>query len=114
MTVAPANIEIVEQPAAGAAEGAAEGGLALRGALTVDTVPGLWKQSLRLFGAQRKSLSVDLAGVDPVDSAGLALLIAWQARALQSQLTLRYTAVPERLLNLARISEVDALLLSVA
>ncbi|RYZ59182.1 MAG: STAS domain-containing protein, partial [Proteobacteria bacterium] len=52
----------------------------------------------------------DLGGVDAVDSAGLALLIGWLADAKRTGGTLRYTGIPDRLLAIARISEVDALL----
>ncbi|HEV7633416.1 MAG TPA: STAS domain-containing protein [Steroidobacteraceae bacterium] len=89
-------------------------GLALRGELTAQTVPGLWRQSSRLFGESRETLSIDLAGVTEADSAGLALLITWAGQALLAKVTLRYAAVPERLLSLARISEVEDLLLPAA
>ncbi len=88
--------------------------LALHGPLTAETVPGLWRQSSRLFGEPRESLSIDLAGVTEADSAGLALLITWSGQALLAKVPLRYAGVPERLLSLARISEVEDLLLPVA
>jgi len=100
--------EIVELAAGDAS------GLALRGVLTAETVPGLWRQSSRLFGESRETLSIDLAGVTEADSAGLALLISWAGQALLAKVTLRYAAVPERLLSLARISEVEDLLLPAA
>jgi phospholipid transport system transporter-binding protein len=74
----------------------------------------LWRQSSRLFSEPRETLSIDLAGVTEVDSAGLALLIAWAGQALLAKVALRYAAVPERLLSLARISEVEDLLLPAA
>ena len=99
------SAEIVELVAGDAS------GLALRGSLTAETVPRLWRQSSQLFDESRKSLSIDLAGVTEADSAGLALLVTWAGQAALAKVALRYAAVPERLLSLARISEVEDLLL---
>ncbi|MEP7313927.1 MAG: STAS domain-containing protein [Pseudomonadota bacterium] len=84
--------------------------LALRGALIAETVPALWRHSSRLFGEPREQMSIDLGGVTEADSAGLALLVTWAGQALAANMKLSYAAVPERLLSLARISEVEELL----
>jgi phospholipid transport system transporter-binding protein len=55
-------------------------------------------------------LNVDLAALENADSATLAVLIAWTARARRRGATLRYQRVPTGLRNLARLCEVDALL----
>jgi ABC-type transporter Mla MlaB component len=104
------GVEVIHHPADSAEAGSRGAGLALRGALTADTVPGLWKQLSRFFNASREPLAIDLAGITSVDSAGLALLVTWAGRAAQSELPLSYIALPERLLRLARISEVDELI----
>ena len=49
----------------------------VRGALTFDTVPASWQQTA-VWLKGNEPLSVDLAEVDAVDSAGLALL-PWPA-----------------------------------
>ena len=51
----------------------------LTGALTFKSTPGLYRESENLFKGPAPVLSVDLSGVTSVDSAGLALLLEWQA-----------------------------------
>ena len=55
-------------------------------------------------------LQVDLGGIEAVDSAGLALLLDWQARRRQQGGELTLISAPEALVRLARISGVDTLL----
>jgi phospholipid transport system transporter-binding protein len=50
------------------------------GALTFETVPGLYQNSSNWF-AGAGDLTIDLAQVERTDSAGLALLIEWLRRA---------------------------------
>jgi len=91
--------------------GIADGGFLLRGTLTFDTVPLLWRDSARLLaGGKLGGATVNLAGVERADSAGLALLVAWLAQAAVAGQRLAYEAIPERLLAIARISEVESLL----
>jgi len=52
----------------------------------------------------------DLGAVTGSDSAGLALLIEWLSIARQAGRTLRYENVPSQLHQLARLSDVDALI----
>jgi phospholipid transport system transporter-binding protein len=54
---------------------------------------------------------IDLAGVSAGDSAGLALLIEWLSIARGIQRPLRYENIPCQLQQLARLSEVEELLL---
>ena len=84
----------------------------LSGDLGFTTVTALWKQGEPLFrGRSGDTLDMDLSGVTDSDSAGLALLVAWLSQARVVGCQLRYTAVPERLLAIARISDVDSLIL---
>ncbi|MEP6485012.1 MAG: STAS domain-containing protein [Rudaea sp.] len=55
-------------------------------------------------------LDIDLSALEKPDSATLAVLIAWSARAKRQGVTLRYKQVPQGLRNLARLSDVDTLL----
>ncbi len=55
---------------------------------------------------------IDLAAVTASDSSGLALLIEWLSVAKQAGKTLRYENIPAQLQQLARLSEVEALLAS--
>ncbi len=54
---------------------------------------------------------IDLGGVTGSDSAGLALLIEWLSVAKDARRTLRYENIPSQLTQLARLSEVEDLLL---
>jgi phospholipid transport system transporter-binding protein len=53
---------------------------------------------------------IDLAGVTASDSSGLALLIEWLSVAKAATRTLRYENIPSQLQQLARLSEVEELL----
>jgi ABC-type transporter Mla MlaB component len=48
--------------------------------------------------------------VEKSDSATLAVLIAWTARAKRQGVTLRFKQVPQGLRNLAHLTEVDRLI----
>jgi phospholipid transport system transporter-binding protein len=63
-----------------------------------------------LAHAAGSKLEIDCRGVTRSDSAGLAVLLEWLAVAKRAGRSLRYTQLPEGLLSLARISEVDQLL----
>jgi ABC-type transporter Mla MlaB component len=54
--------------------------------------------------------SVDLSKLVDVDSATLAVLIAWSAQARARGAALRYLDAPPALRNLARLSDIDGLL----
>jgi phospholipid transport system transporter-binding protein len=53
---------------------------------------------------------IDLSAVTGSDSSGLALLIEWLSAARGAGRTLRYENIPAQLHQLARLSDVDALL----
>ncbi|HMA11265.1 MAG TPA: STAS domain-containing protein [Steroidobacteraceae bacterium] len=86
-----------------------EGRCAVSGALTFETAPWLWQQ-LQEGAWLTRAREADLSGVTTADSAGLALLIAWRAAALAGGGALKFGAVPERLLALARLTDAEALL----
>jgi phospholipid transport system transporter-binding protein len=56
---------------------------------------------------------IDLAGVTAGDSSGLALLIEWMSVAKAVQRSVRYENMPIQLHQLARLSDVEQLLLPV-
>ncbi|MBS0366189.1 MAG: STAS domain-containing protein [Proteobacteria bacterium] len=84
----------------------------VNGALTFATARRAARQGVLALGAQRLSgnTMVDCSGIGDCDSAGLAVLIDWMAHARAAGGTLRYNALPARLLALARISEVEEIL----
>lgn len=55
---------------------------------------------------------IDLGAVTASDSAGLSLLIEWLSVAKAARRTLHYHNVPLQLTQLARLSEVDELILT--
>jgi phospholipid transport system transporter-binding protein len=93
-------------------EQGAGGALSARGPLTFATAARARLAGIAVLAAvpAQPALVMDCAGVDGVDSAGLAVLLDWLASAKASGHALRFTALPQGLAALARISEVEALL----
>jgi ABC-type transporter Mla MlaB component len=67
-------------------------------------------QTLARLPDARGPVDVDLSRVLNADSATLSVLIAWAARARARGGSLRYLNAPAGLHNLARLSDLDALL----
>ena len=55
--------------------------------------------------------TIDLAGVTDADSAGLAVLVEWLAASAERGGSLVFEAVPAQLRAIARISDLESLLL---
>ncbi|ALA24125.1 sulfate transporter [Piscirickettsia salmonis] len=89
-------------------------GFALKGEVSFKTVNGLWQQSLVLFadmsGEAGDDLQVDLAQVTLLDSAGLALLVAWKKWAQARQWAVCYRAAPTSVKTLAVVNRVSLIL----
>jgi len=66
-----------------------------------------------LFSAHQE-LEIDLAGVGRTDSAGLALLLEWVSWARNHSRTVRFRNIPQQILSMAQISEVEDMLRGVA
>jgi phospholipid transport system transporter-binding protein len=92
-------------------DAAGAGRFRVSGVLDADTAGDLLKASHEPF-ASAPALEVDLAGVTQADSAGLALLIEWVRIAKEARRTIRFENVPDQIVALARISEVEDLLFS--
>jgi len=86
----------------------------LEAPLTFATVTSLYRPGLERIAAAAAELEFDLQGVAASDSAGLALLIDWLAEARARQRSLRYRRPPQGLLALARLSEVEPLIVAEA
>lgn len=56
------------------------------------------------------SLTVDLSGIEVIDSAGLAVLINLLRDCKQHNITVRFERVPDKLRHLAALSNADELL----
>lgn len=88
---------------------AGPGQFALQGAVTFATAGPLLGAGARAFAGQA-SVTVDLAAVTRVDSAGLALLLEWLRQGRAAGRSTRFTGLPDKLLAIARLAGVDALL----
>lgn len=58
--------------------------------------------------------TIDLSRVTEADSAGLAVLVEWLATARSRGTAVRYEGIPAQILAIARISDLDELLLGQA
>ena len=81
----------------------------LSGVLDFSTVPQVWPALARRI-RQSKRLTVSLAGVEKANSAALALLLEGLELARNSGCTLEYSDIPRELLELARVSNVEAII----
>ena len=79
------------------------------GSLHFSTVSALLTAGTEAINGGRAAV-IDLAGVTASDSAGLALLIEWLRVAKIAGRTLRFENIPCQLQQLARLSEVEELL----
>ena len=96
---------------AGALRDAGGGRFRLVGVVNMATVTGLRSAGLRAFAQGKGAIEVDLSGVGRADSGALALLIDWLAWARAARRTLKFSSPPAALLALARLSDVEELLL---
>lgn len=92
-----------------ALEDKGNGSFALRGEMSFQTAHLILKASEAAF-AGHDSLQVDMSRVARADSAGLALLLEWKARAARRGATIGYVELPASLVAIARTSDVSDLL----
>lgn len=86
-----------------------EGRFALSGKVSFETAEAILRASEEPF-EQHTRIEIDLSGVTDADSAGLALLLEWITWANHTVREIRYNGMPERILAIARTTEVDNLL----
>lgn len=86
-----------------------EGRFVLRGDMTFDTAERILRASEEPFEDHTR-IEVDLSGIEKADSAGLALLLEWITWANHTVREIRFVDMPERVLAIARTTEVDSLL----
>lgn len=90
---------------------ARDGTHSLRGRLTFATVQSVNEALLGLLEQKsREPILLDLSAVYAADSAGLALLLDTAEQASDRGHSLRFRNLPQELLDLARISNVESLL----
>lgn len=86
-----------------------DGTFRLRGTLDFACVPALLNAGRNLFPASG-IVRIDFAGIESVNSAGLALLLEWQQEFARSGRTLELLNVPRALINIAHVSELETIL----
>jgi ABC-type transporter Mla MlaB component len=87
-----------------------DGVVRVSGALTFKSCAGLFKAMQTHLDAGQAPLQIDLERVTAIDSAGLALLLEWQAASRESGTELAMTGAPVTLVQFAQLSEADDLL----
>ena len=85
-----------------------DGRWVLAGPLTIDNVADVLDASSEM--ALPETGRIDLKGVDPVDSAGVALLLEWKRRASMERSAVVFANVPPGMASLAKLYGVDGLL----
>lgn len=98
--VGPGQVEFVDR---------GDGKFEVRGDLTFRTAGIALEESKELF-SDHSILEIDLGGVNKADSAGLALLLEWVNWAKNYVREIRFRNVPDEILSMAQISEVDDML----
>jgi phospholipid transport system transporter-binding protein len=86
-----------------------DGHFTLSGEMSFDTAERILEASEQPF-EEHTRLEIDLSGVTLSDSAGLALLLEWVTWANHTVREIRFSGMPERVLAIAKTTEVDALL----
>ncbi len=86
-----------------------DGKFALSGEMTFDTAERILRASEAPF-EEHTQLEIDLSGVRASDSAGLALLLEWVTWANHTVREVRFTGLPERVMAIAKTTEVEGLL----
>lgn len=90
---------------------AGDGRLAASGPLDFATAAAALRAGLGLMTGNR-AWTIDLSGVTAGDSAGLAVLVEWMSAARARGASVRYASVPAQIVAIARISDLEGLLLS--
>jgi phospholipid transport system transporter-binding protein len=86
-----------------------DGHFVLSGEMSFDTAERILQLSEKPF-EEHTRLEIDLSGVTMSDSAGLALLLEWITWANHTVREIRYSGIPERIMAIAKTTEVDSLL----
>jgi phospholipid transport system transporter-binding protein len=89
---------------------AADGRLVASGALEFGTAVQALRAGLALI-EKHADCTIDLSRVSDADSAGLAVLVEWLATARLRGTAIRYEGIPAQILAVARISDLEDLLM---
>ncbi|BCL77185.1 hypothetical protein JHS3_29210 [Jeongeupia sp. HS-3] len=78
--------------------------LALNGPLTIASAAG--RLDLSEWPSAGGTLTLDLAGIDDADSAGVSVMLHWLREAQRRKVSLRFTHIPTALTQLAKLYDV--------
>ena len=81
----------------------------LTGILSFDTVSQL-QDDIEPLTKQGTEVILDLSGIERVDSAGIVVLLEWMKLARGSGRQILFTNIPQQLLDIARVSDLDGIL----
>ena len=87
-----------------------ENGFSITGELSFATVNRLLDASSGVDFKDRPLFEIDLRGITRADSAGLALLVEWTAKARLHGTNIHFRNMPGQMRAIARITEIDKLL----
>lgn len=86
----------------------AGGRCTLRGPVTMANVESLLEEGGRQIAGSE--ITIDLSGVEEVDSTAVSLLLEWRRQGLRANRTIHYVNVPANLRSLAELYGVSELL----
>lgn len=81
----------------------------VEGEMTFATANSLLQQSAEFFG-KPQDIEIDLSKVVGADSAGLALLLEWKAKAAQQGAQIVIEGLPDALKSIAHLCRIEPLL----
>lgn len=80
------------------------------GELDFDSVPLVLAESISLFGKEQTDLQIDFSGMRRGNSAALGLMLEWVNIARRQNRRIRFSNIPDELLIIAQVSDLDSLL----
>ena len=88
----------------------AQNAFSVSGELNMQTVPAISQMANGQLSGLSGEVSIDLSAVSRADSAGLALLIDWLRIAKRHRYKLAFRNLPEQLMQIAAVSELQDIL----
>lgn len=82
----------------------------LKGSMTLDTVMEAWPGLPALWGTSAQPVELDFSQVCKIDTAGLAWIIQLLKQARPYKSGLKFKNVPDSLIKLAKISDLEGVL----
>ena len=91
-------------------QGKQKGEFELAGVLDFTTVPEIMKQNPVFSETTVDTINIDLGGITKSNSAGIALLIEWLRQARNNNKAIYFQNIPDQLLEIAKISDLESIL----